>query len=429
MNLRIRLVLLLASLLAISPACITADDKTAMSLQTTYERALQQSESLKIKQEEVKAAQARYDQAMAVLYPNLHFISTQLVRDSTNTNFDSGQNDSNVRARSQHPFQTNFQVTQPLYTGNRNVYLAEAAEFDVRAVDFDQQRFAQQLYTDVAQLFHQIILFQKDLVLFSKTEKVLNERVDELQQFLKLGKSRESEIIAANTDVADLHAAREVTQGSLSASREMLAFLTGIPSSEIALQDGKELIATAPLDILVSQGSSRLDVRAAEARQESAAKQSKAADRLGWPTISLEGNYSPYQDPDTSADANLLLRFDLPLYEGGALKARAAEQQAKLRASQLSVAEGRRIAEREIRVAYSDLQTSKGEVTRVQELVESTVKNYESQRRDYSLGVVTNLDVLQAIRARYEAERRLIVSESALQLNYAKLKVAVGDLQ
>jgi outer membrane protein TolC len=61
-------------------------------------------------------------------------------------------------------------------------------------------------------------------------------------------------------------------------------------------------------------------------------------------------------------------------------------------------------------------------------LVADAEKSYESQRADYKLGIVTNIDVLQAIRQVEDAKRRLLAAGVESHINSIKLAVASGDL-
>ena len=51
-------------------------------------------------------------------------------------------------------------------------------------------------------------------------------------------------------------------------------------------------------------------------------------------------------------------------------------------------------------------------------------KNYEAQQRDYRLGLVTNLDVLQALTVFQENQRALDRARNTAKLNYLKLQTA-----
>ena len=415
-----------------SPGSSVADDTAALSLSDCYQLALTQSESLQRKGEDVKAAEARYREALSAIYPNLHAGATQRVRDGNSSSGGSSSVDftsTGSSAQGKHPFQTSLTLTQPIFTGFRDFYLIQASEFEIQASKFDQTRSAELLYQDTADIFHQVVYFEKVLKLFQKTDRVISQRINDLRRFVDLGKSRTSEIEAAEADKADLGAATAQTSGLLDATKEMLAFLIGRPVAEIRLNPASAPVEPKPLDDLLSQGRERADIHAEKQRVAGASKELIASTRERWPVISFVGNAYPYSDPDDNRIWDMLVKLDVPIFEGGGIDARIEQSRVKERNAQLSAQEIARVADREIRVAYSDVRASREEVDRLKTLLNATKKSYESQRRDYELGVVTNLDVLAAIRDVQNAERRLLEAETSVQRNLVRLQVAAGSLQ
>lgn len=411
---------------------VLAEQSQPLTLADCYSIGKQASESLMRKDEDVKAAEAKYKEAISLLYPKLTASLSQRFKNTASNNSGGGSNlDSSggFQGQGKHPFQTTLSVKQPIFSGFRDLYLAESSKSDIKAIGFDRERSAQLLYSDIAEVFNQVVYYGEDLKLLSKAEEVLSERIVDLKRFIDLGKSRESEIQAAQSDLADVGATKARVQGLLGASKEMLAFLLNRNASTLVLKDEPLPILTSSIDGLLDQSKSRADIQAAIERLNSAQKQRKAAEREHWPVFSLEGNYYPYQDPDSERDWDVLFKLDLPLYDAGEIDARIAQSKAAERSSALSSQEGVRVAEREVRTAYNNLEASQSEVNRLKALLNAAKKNFEAQRRDYELGVVTNLDVLAAIRTTLDAARRLLDAETTLKVNFAKLKVSAGDVQ
>lgn len=425
------LLALFAALLAPDPARAVEPD--ALTLQQAYELALNQSETLKQRTEEIRAAKARYDEVIASLYPNVHLLASQRFRNSQSAGGSPGtgeinNNTGSVRSFSKHPFETSIFVRQPIFTGFREYYLAAATEGEIKALGYDQARNKQLLYQDVADVFNQVAYYSDDLKILQKTQAVFRKRIEELRQFIKLGKSRESEIDATESDVADLGATQERVSGLLGASKELLAFLVGREAQSIRLSPDKELDIATPLDIALTEARERSDVKAEQERALAATQEITAAERERWPVLNLDGNYYSYEDPDTGRDWDIVFRFDLPLYEGGAIDARVEANRAKARSAQLEAQRTARVADREVRIAHNNVMAAKAGLERLETLVQTTRKSYEAQHRDYELGVVTNLEVLSAIRSIQEAERRLLEAQTLLRTSLVKLRVASGGI-
>jgi len=97
--------------------------------------------------------------------------------------------------------------------------------------------------------------------------------------------------------------------------------------------------------------------------------------------------------------------------------------QAELSASQVS-----RQAEQEIRAAYQKVVFDQSQVDALEKATESARKNYEAQRRDYRLGLVTNLDVIQALTAFQQNQQALDRARFTTRLDYVTLQAAAVHL-
>lgn len=405
---------------------IRAEEKKLLSLKEAYQLTLDNSEVIAKKSEEIKSAEAKYKETISAIYPKITASSSERLKNSTTTrndfsNFSSTNNSKNT-------FDTILNIKQPLFTGFREFYVAEANELEIKARKFEQERNKIFLYEDVASIFYQILYYQDDLKIISKTEKTFLQRIKELKQFISLGKSRSSEIQAAEAELDNLNTTKTKVSGLLNASKEMFSFL--VNTNEAFELDRKEdVFSLKPLEQLLTIGKEREDLKASAIRTEASGKELIASKREKWPVVYFDGNYYPYQDPDSNRDWDMQVRLDLPIFDGWGIDSRISQAEAKHFASSISTQETRRIIERDIRIAYNNLISSKDEVEKLKTLLNTTKKNYEAQHQDYELGVVTNLQVLAAISNVQDAERRLLDAKTNLKINQVKLQVAAGDIK
>lgn len=399
----------------------------SLTLEEAFEKAKQQSESLKITKERITEAEAIYNEAIASVYPNVNLLLTERLRNGEGTsNSDFGSSGSFSGPRKDR-FQSSVNLIQPIFSGFRDFLLADAAEAEISARKLTLSRSTELLFLNVAEVYLQVLLYQKDLAELEATGSVLKKRVDEIGEFVKLGKAREGETFAAEADIAENAATKSNVEGLLKASKEMLSFLTGIPSKDIKINYKTNASKVEPVSFYLELGKKRADILASELQIQSAEKQLTATEREHWPDISLEGNYYPYENPDQDRSAEVLFRLSLPIFDGGAIDARAAQKASQLRTASLNSEELKRKTESDIRTAYVTYHASEEEYSRFKEFVAKTKKNYESQKHDYTTGVVTNLDVLQSIRQLREAQRRLTQADIQRQVNRIRLKASSGE--
>ncbi|MBX7138620.1 MAG: TolC family protein [Oligoflexia bacterium] len=421
------------------PVVAWADDPAPpYSLEECYQLALQNSESLKISEEDLSIADAQYRQAMAALLPNIDLLGSQRFRDNANfgrimrgssfaeDNGGSTGGSGGGLGRSQS--EITLGLSQPIFHGFRDYLLLRAAQGDYSAQELDLSRSRELLYQDVAALFYEIQLHLAEVAVYEAGRTTLNARLKELGEFEKLGKARESETLASRAELADLEASREAAQGQARTSLELMAFLTGISADQLSLEGTKLTPELNPLAQYLERVQARADLQAAAVRIEAEKQRSQAISRERWPGLDLTADAYPFEDPDRTRDWEAGLTLSMPIFDGGMISARESEARALVKKTQLSAQQKRRLAERDVRVSYADSAAGFAEYKSLQKLVSSAKKNYEVQTRDYGLGIVTNLDVLQAIRTKQDAERRLELSRYSYLAALTKLEVSAGGV-
>ncbi len=414
-------------------------EETRRSLAEIYQLAIAQSEKIQQDQQSVKIAESMYRETFAGLFPNIHLFATERIRSSksygsSSSNANASSNDPNSpenggrSSREPREFQSGISLRQPLFTGFRERYQTNAAKAEINAAEYDSQRNKELLYLDVAEIYHQIQLYEGDMRILEPVQDILAERLAQIERFIQLGRSRSSELLSIEAERAKVVSTIENTRGARDSSLELLAFLIGISAQSISLAEAAPLSPLEPLEYYLGREANRADILALTQRQSARQLERVVAERERWPYISLEGNYYPYEDPDLNRDWDLLLRFDIPIFEGGAISARVSRSEAELQKLNLALAEARRIAERDVRTSFTRCRASVAQVAALEKQVEAAKRNLDSQRRDYELGVVNNLDVLSAIRAVQDAARDLLSAQAAARIYRAELQVAIGDI-
>lgn len=119
------------------------------------------------------------------------------------------------------------------------------------------------------------------------------------------------------------------------------------------------------------------------------------------------------------------LAFSVPLYAGGSLDSRVREAVSQSTQAELEASRVQRLAEQEIRSLHQTVLLNRKQLSALETAADAAKKNYAVQQRDYRFGLVTNLDVLQALTAYQENLRSLDRARYTAKLNYLKLEAAV----
>ncbi|MDZ4788799.1 MAG: TolC family protein [Blastochloris sp.] len=400
----------------------------ALSLSMCYELALLRMETLGLSEQDVRIAQARYREAIGAVLPSVKVIGEQYIFKDRGNDFGSPVSGGGFSSENLQPRQARVNLKVPLFSGLRDIEIARAARAEIDGNRLTAARLRQNLYLNVAESYYQTLNYEADLRLLASIEKTLLERNDVLEKRVKLGKSRDSEQFQARTTLAQARVSVEKTKGLLAATREMLAFLIGVPATQWNLQP--DLTATPSgleLGSYLSLTANRPDVLAAVQSQRSARAQLSAAKGEHFPKVSFEGNYTFYDsDSQRDGDWSGFLTLEIPLFDGGSIEARVDQNKALFTKKKLDLSQLEREAERDVRTTFNQFNASLAELASLREAVKTAELNFQAQQSDYDLRVVNNLDVLDALQTLHDLRRNESAARTDVRLNLIKLYIAAG---
>ena len=116
----------------------------------------------------------------------------------------------------------------------------------------------------------------------------------------------------------------------------------------------------------------------------------------------------------------------MPLYSGGYNDASAAQAGARASAAKLSLALAERSAATEVRQAHSSLEHSLTVIASLEKALGLAEENSVLQAKDYVYGLVTNLDVLNAMNTVLQTRLNLDQAKARAALAAERLATAAG---
>jgi outer membrane protein TolC len=181
----------------------------------------------------------------------------------------------------------------------------------------------------------------------------------------------------------------------------------------------------------------RDDYLGARAALEAQAKAVDAARAAAWPTVALQGAYGgrwaadPTDRPagtDRADDVGRVgLVADLPLFEGGRIRARVREQQAKLAAARERLRKLELQVRLDVETAILSIVSSRQRIAATQKATEQGTESLRIEREKYELGRGAIVDVLDAQSALLEAQTTYYRALAELSVATAQLKLATGE--
>lgn len=408
----------------VAVVAVQAGPVRTLTLNEAYQLALERSEGLGITREEIKIAEARYWQAVSTVLPQVDFLGS--VRTQNNRGGSIGGDSTGDR---KDRWEGRLRITQTIFSGFREINTAAAQRADQRSLAATLERQRQLLYLDVSDLYHQVTTLEEDQRALGEILAALREREKELTERVALGRSRRSELLAAETERADAEATLESLKGLTGAARELFAFLIGVPTHQFQLAARPPLAAADQLEAYLWHSGTRPDIQAAGEDVTAARRRADAARGEFAPTIQGQFNWLALEEPERDQEWNIVVTMEIPLFDGGLRAARLKERQAETRARVLNLDRVRRLADHEVRVAYNNFTSAAAQAVRLRAAERTAQASYEAQKEDYTLGRASNLDVLNALLRWKELIRRRIAAESQTHSTLVALQVAAGQAE
>lgn len=395
-----------------------------MTLPQCYQQAFQQNEILKRQQEAVNQSQAQARAALGGAFPRLTWDWRDTWQDTSGTAggplgsfFDNNQ------------VESKFSLEQPLFTGLRE-FSAWAGFNKQTERDQWRLRFAElSLYEEVSAAFFEVRALETSLENSKISLTLAQERVEELKSFYRLGKAREGEIFSSESQVAVVKATQVHLKGQIRMARERLSFLMGIDVGESPLVDPPAETPAPSLETFLSRAADRSDIKAQRLDVLGQTLRVRYEKGSYWPTARLTGNYYT-QRPEfyEPVDWDVMLNLNVPLFQGGTVTARVNEARSILEQSRQTLAHLERDVRSQVKRAYIYWRSSLEEDQSLENAYRAAKKSYEAQLKEYRLGLVTNLDVNNALALMQTAKRAWDETRVETKRRYITLTLATGVL-
>lgn len=415
---------------ALMTLLVTAANSTqaadALTLDEYYAAALKRSEVIATQGELIRQAEERYKQANSAIRPTVSGVASYLRRDSV-----SSVDPSNP-APTDRSSLAKLTATQPLFRGFRDFAAMRQTNALLDAQNQGYRNACTQLFKDVVRNFYIVLSIEQDLKNYSEEINQNIDREKELNGRVRIGRSRISEVLSVQSTISTLRAQVEQLRSQLGTAREAFAFLSGLAPTTL-LRDTEDLpVNLEPLDEYLARLEMRPDVKASQQRLTAAQENTTVARGANLPSLDLNANRylerTGYLRDATNlrdSDWDVEIALTVPIYAGGLLQSRVREAVSQRTQAELNVSQVSREAEQEIRSVYQVVVFDRTQLDALEKSTESARKNYEAQRRDYRLGLVTNLDVLQALTAFQQNQRALDRARYTAKLDYLILEAAV----
>lgn len=389
-----------------------------LTLSDCYALSLKQSETIAIQQELIEEAEGRFLRALSVVLPHASFSSSDKRQDG------SGGSAFTLKEVPERKFILN----QNLFSGFKEIAAMASVRAEKKQRTYEKSRAEQLLLLDVANAFYLLLEQREDLKTLETTRKTLLERMDELKEREKLGRSRPSEVVSAEAQLRRVEAEMEQVQSQEVIARQLLEFLTGRDRLGKISDSDASVPSLETEETYLTKSEKRPDVQAAEEAWRAAQKKVSVARGALFPTVALEGNYY-VERAGAAEDVNwdVALTVDAPIFQGGDHAGAMKEATARERQAKLQFQKTERATTLDIRDAYARLKAAIARSAALEKALKASEEDYQFQVEDYRLSLVNNLDVLQALQVLQDAQREYLHATYEAKRLYWQLRAATGE--
>jgi outer membrane protein len=430
MSMRIAQVVILFLSVAVSVQTAFCDERI-FTLQDAYTAALKTNENVVIAEEGVFQAESRVEQARSYLLPRLTGIAGYTRYDKTLPP-NGGQFLFQPLAQSQAV----IELSQPLYTGGRTLAAYRTAKTQSDASRKQLSTTRQDMLMSVADAYYEVLKAGK-LVEVSKDSLARMEeykKVTERVASTRRTKANISDLLRARTLVSQAGISVTTSTDRLKIAKQRLSLLTRLPGDATVAEPQPLSIPTEPLDRLKQTAlesrddyaNSRLNLKAAE-------ENITIVKGAHYPQLSAVGGMQ-YTDsyPATGLDATVYyagLRLQIPIFEGGLMRAEVSEARSKFRQTELALEQLRRNIESDVYESYINLQTLTTVLSTAKMQYADAKENFDAVTSLFTEGLASSLAVIDAQQALFVAERELVNATYDQQTAILHLQKSIGLLE
>lgn len=425
MNMKKLIPLMVGLALSSASSLSFADD-----LAEVYNEAKQNDPQLLRSQAERDAAFEQIKSARGVLLPQIDLTAGYNITRNTESSLKSQESDD---------LTAGLGLSQVIYNRASWVNL-DIAEKQAR--QFDSYYAAQQQATilNVAQAYFGVLRAQDNLSFIRAEKAAVGRQLEQTKQRFDVGLSAITDVHDAQAQYDSVLADEIIGQNDLTNSYEALREITGQLHDDLKVLDTQTFSPSLPArtaDSLVQAAQkTNLDLLAMRISQDIAKDNISLASSGHLPSLSFDAGYqytdsdnpnSNYSGQDYGA-YNAGVNLSLPVYSGGSTSAdvRTAENQYVAASEDLEATY--RSVVRNVRQYYNNINASIGAINAYQQAVISAQSSLDASEAGFEVGTRTIVDVLDATRSLYDANRNLANSRYDYIINVLQLKQALGTL-
>ncbi len=419
-----------AMLIGVGAAGASGDEK-AYGLLDVYRIALERSEKIKVSEESLHIAELTKEKALAVLIPTLSAYGNFTHYSERRTAGSGGallqpEYHNRLGVRLDQTFTLNGKELKAYEMAKENILKNEE---DLRSVKEDYLLWTSNAFFDVLRMQRALEIAEADV------RRLLTHR-DAVSKRLRFEVATKTDLYRAEAELSKSRADLTRVKNALKLSKAVLAGNLGLPAEWEVIDESEKRISPGEIDLEEMKGRAarhRPELKALEFQKNIAEKQIKLAEGDYWPTVSVEGVYSQYDQHPTGGAINresawIGLNVNFVLYDGGLRRASVREAEAEKRQTDLILADRVKQVYVEVEKAYLGYITQTGIRESRGDQLTFARENFNAVTKQFEHGLSNSVDVMDANTLLVTSEVELADVELRCGLAFITLKYTTGSM-
>ncbi|EGQ8324197.1 outer membrane channel protein TolC [Vibrio cholerae] len=330
--------------------------------------------------------------------------------------------------------------SQELYQRSSWVSL-DTAEKKARQADSQYAATQQGLILRVAKAYFEVLRAQDNLEFVRAEKAAVGRQLEQTKQRFEVGLSAITDVHDAQAQFDGVLADEVLAENSLTNSYEALREITGQEYSKLAVLDTKRFAAsrtTESSEALIEKAQQQnLSLLAARISQDVARDNISLASSDHLPSLTLDGGYNYGNNSNDNAknnsseeynDFKIGVNLKVPLYTGGNTTSLTKQAEFAYVAASQDLEAAYRSVVKDVRAYNNNINASIGALRAYEQAVISAKSALEATEAGFDVGTRTIVDVLDATRRLYDANKNLSNARYDYILSVLQLRQAIGTL-
>ena len=334
----------------------------------------------------------------------------------------------------------NVQASQALFDKAKWAQYQQG-KITAKMADWQLENVKEDLLFNVAKAYFQVLLIEDKLVSIEKEKEAYAMQIRQSKALFDKGAAT---ILDTNEAQAGYEAARAKKISAMTdllVAQNNLANITGLDPKQIKRLKNKDfgdlLGKTSKADWVNTAQKNNPEWKQQKLALENAKQAYIAAKAENWPKLTINGGYQDNHqiqqfyglDHGTRSKGGIVtVQLSMPLFSGGLIHSKIKEAAAKEQQNKFLLIDTERKIELNINQAYQTTLGNLYQIKAQQQLLKANSIKLEATQLGRKVGIRSNLDELQALQAKADAEQKLAEAQYGYITTYIQLLQSAGIL-